>query len=68
MVWRSDCNGQIPVWYFTPIGDGPHATVAANDDATTSPTRNRTNPGRFTATHAIASTVARMIPTSTSDE
>ena len=58
----------MPEWYFTPIGDGPHATVAASDVATTSPTRKRTSPGFFTATHAIASTVARMMPTSTSDE
>ena len=65
---RSAASGQIPEWYFTLIGDGPHATVAASDVATTSPTRKRTSPASSTATHAMASTVARMMPTSTSDE
>ena len=67
-LWRSLCSGHRPEWYFVLIGDGPHATVAANEVATTSPTRNRIAPGFRRPIHAIASTVPRITPTSTNAE
>ena len=47
------------------MGDGPQATVDASDVATTSPTRKALAVG-VRPRKAMASTVARMMPASTS--